>query len=192
MNREPIKFPSQVLREEEAAVSTTASMATSDKPLGKKLLRRKPEMVGVSEIPTDSLGEAVLGNGTGKPRHTLPQITNWEGFVAAVRKAGGDIEDEDVDTDSLTATQSNFNQEKVDRIVADGVDDLLAAKPVVVSKDDFILDGHHRWLAAKELGIDLPVRRVSLDIEELHTLCKGADFVEKRTLDESTHEIEAK
>lgn len=165
-----IKLPSEVIQEEEGAISTTASVAVVDKPLGKKPLKR--------------FDEAVLGDGDGKPRHCLPQISDYYGFVDAVEAEGGVITDETVDPEDLTPTQSNFNQEKVARIVSDGPEKLLAAKPVIVSDDDFILDGHHRWLAAIELGIDLPVRRVSLDIEQLHDICDGADFVEKKKLNE--------
>lgn len=187
MNKEPIKNLSQILAEEEAAASasTTASVANTDLPLGKKpkvLRRRAPGLVAVSDIPSETLGEKRLGEGNGKPRHCLPQITDWDGFVKAVEGADGKIEDDLIDPDMLEPTQSNFNQEKVDRIVASG--DL--GKPVVVSSDAFVLDGHHRWLAAKELDVRLPVRVVSLTIDKLHDLCDGAPFVEKKKLDEST------
>lgn len=187
MDKDPIKYPSQILAEEEAAAaaSTTASVANTDLPLGKKKpkVMRRRGLVAVSDIPTDTLGEKRLGEGEGKPRHCLPQITDWDGFVKAVEEAGGKIEDDLIDPGMLEPTQSNFNQEKVDRIVASGKID----KPVVVSSDAFILDGHHRWLAAKELDVRLPVRVVSLTIDQLHELCDGAPFVEKKKLDESTH-----
>lgn len=185
MSKEPIKNASQTLAEDEAAaVSTTASVATTDLPLGKKpKVMRRRRLVAVSDIPADTLGEKRLGEGEGKPRHCLPQITDWDGFVKAVEEAGGKIEDDLIDPDMLEPTQSNFNQEKVDRIVASK--DL--GKPVVVSSDAFVLDGHHRWLAAKELDVRLPVCVVSLTIDRLHELCDGAPFVEKKKLDESTN-----
>jgi len=166
-----IKLPSEVIQEEEGAISTTASVAVVDKPLGKKPLKR--------------FEEAVLGDGDGKPRHCLPQISDYYGFVDAVEAEGGVITDETVDPEDLTPTQSNFNQEKVARIVSDGPEKLLAAKPVIVSDDVlYSLTVITVWLAAIELGIDLPVRRVSLDIEQLHDICDGADFVEKKKLNE--------
>jgi hypothetical protein len=65
----------------------------------------------------------------------------------------------------LKATQGEFNLDKVRSIM----DKKPKLNPVIVSKDNFILDGHHRWLCGmlidpmielKTIVIDLPKERL--------------------------------
>ena len=51
---------------------------------------------------------------------------------------------------TLKATQSNFNVDKiVDKI--SNIKTLGKAKPLIVSSDNYIIDGHHRWFSKKTL-----------------------------------------
>ena len=75
------------------------------------------------------------------PREQMPQIASKDvsGFL---KTHGVSPDQESVRTDSLKPTQSQFNAEK---IVAMG--ERAKSLPILVSDDDFVLDGHHRWLA---------------------------------------------
>ncbi|MEG1542967.1 MAG: hypothetical protein RR382_00385 [Tannerellaceae bacterium] len=94
-------------------------------------------------------------------RSDMPQV-----FVKRV------VDDPDVPTGklefvkprTLKPTQSDLNQAKVDRIARDW--DSAGRTPVLISRNNWILDGHHRVAAAIKKGklvrvirIDLPGRK---------------------------------
>ena len=57
-------------------------------------------------------------------------------------------------------------------------------KPVIASQDNFIIDGHHRWLVALNTGGDLNIFRVNIPAYELYNLVNKYNFSEQ--LDYST------
>ena len=66
----------------------------------------------------------------------------------------------------LKATQSDFNVDKiVDKISS--IKTLGKAKPLIVSSDSYIIDGHHRWLAAKNVGGSIDVMQSNVKVKEL-------------------------
>lgn len=66
---------------------------------------------------------------------------------------------------NLRATQKEINAEKVEQMRGKN----LGGKPILVSKDSYILDGHHRWasLLADDAGTLIRVIQVSLPIKLL-------------------------
>lgn len=85
------------------------------------------------------------------PRHALPQIPGnkvgefkkyLEGYDVGVTQGLADI-------DKLHPIQKNVNVEKVKALRSDKA---ALKKPIIVSKEGAILDGHHRWIANKSLG----------------------------------------
>jgi hypothetical protein len=78
----------------------------------------------------------------------------------------------------LYPTQKHFDKFKVERIVAKLLDNdaELINKPIVISRDNFILDGHHRWAAFKTLSDNntMYVHKVSAPIERLVDIAKDS------------------
>jgi hypothetical protein len=77
----------------------------------------------------------------------------------------------------VKATQGEFNLDKVRAII----NKKPVSNPVIVSRDNFILDGHHRWLA--DYNIDKhepsPMLKINLPILDLIAQArrfKGVDF----------------
>jgi uncharacterized protein (DUF1015 family) len=70
-------------------------------------------------------------------------------------------------------TQTDYDENKVDRIVADLENkNLDEVKPVIFSEDGYVLDGHHRYYAAKKLALTrphskFPILKVNLPINKL-------------------------
>lgn len=56
------------------------------------------------------------------------------------------------------------------------------SKPIIVSNDDYVIDGHHRWLAAAKLNEKIPARVVDKTAEELLDFVKDKSYIEKRTI----------
>ena len=96
-------------------------------------------------------------------RATLPQIRDQQEFLDHIRLIGSDYDVGMVPAGNLKATQlDGFDDEKIRALR--GKKDV---DPVIISSDDFILDGHHRWLARKFDDKEVQVIRVYLPILEL-------------------------
>jgi hypothetical protein len=89
----------------------------------------------------------------GIPRAEMPVIPakRTKDFIKHLKQLGYEVEKGKERAENLRASQSEISGEKVaiqmERIRKDGF-----YKRLVISKDDYILDGHHTW--AGELGLD--------------------------------------
>lgn len=164
-----IKLFSEILSEEAV---TTAAIDVRQPVMTKTPLRRK-ELEEQNDIPN-------LDKSLGKMRHGMPQIKDWDAFTKNIEELGEKIEDVELTPSDLTPTQKNFNDEKVQRII----DDKKDFAPIVVSKDGFVIDGHHRWLAAHRMGQNVKCRQVSMSADDILEMCQGADYIEKKRIDE--------
>jgi hypothetical protein len=157
-------------------VSTVnASDVTPGKPKQAELIRKIYEQLNVPN----------LGDGMGKRRVDLPQLTNFDAFHKDLSDSGHSLSHDYVKPSDLTPTQKHFNQEKVDKLKENGWGD----KGIIISKDDYVIDGHHRWLAAHQKGVKIKARRTSLNCDELLDFCKGKPYIETKKLNESRHAI---
>lgn len=129
--------------------------------------------------------EDYLAELTVRRRHTMPQLTDFDGFKKDLEKSDIDLSLKSLDPKKLDPTQSNFNQDKVDRMKED---DGWTRKPIITSRDGYVIDGHHRWLAAKQLGKQLKAQVVDMDAEEIFDFCKDKAYVEKKGINESIEE----
>jgi hypothetical protein len=98
----------------------------------------------------------------GSPASKLPttmfegKVSQWrdvsEPFFKSLQDQGVQVTHERVNPESLKATQSQLNGPKV----ATMMDDLETGVPIpeniVVSSDNYVLDGHHHWAA--QIGVD--------------------------------------
>lgn len=86
-------------------------------------------------------------------------------------------------TSELKSTQMEFDKNKV----AEMMNSNKPGKPIVVSNDGYILDGHHRWLADynKDKNAQTSAIVVNLPILELMRVSKYYGGVQTRPLMES-------
>ncbi len=115
-------------------------------------------------------------------RYDMPQLTHFHDFQKDIEDSGHRMKDETRKPSDLSPTQKHFNQEKVDKLVADKAHN---SKPIIVSADDHIIDGHHRWKACEQAGCDVKTRKVSLKADELLDFVKGKPYVEKKGISET-------
>lgn len=111
----------------------------------------------------------------GIPRSQMPQIRAvlMADFIAWLESQGHKVKRESVLVSSLKLTQSDIDIHKVIGMIHGNV----GPKPVLISKDSYITDGHHRILA---LQISKPKEktmawRVDLPIRELLKLANSWD-----------------
>lgn len=88
------------------------------------------------------------------PREAMPQIAHehYDELFAYLKEFGISIRKEKIDPRVIKPIQKSINMTAVSVLVQKGKASLK--KPVLISKDNFLLDGHHRWAALKGLGVD--------------------------------------
>lgn len=115
--------------------------------------------------------------GIGLARDEMPQLDGAKTtkLLAALRKDGIRVGDpEQVDPVTLLASQSELSAAKAREMsLLPNLADLLA-EPILVSRDGYVLDGHHRYVAAVMARKKVTVIRIDLPIETL--LERAAEF----------------
>jgi len=122
----------------------------------------------------------------GIKRVNMPQIETNQ-FLADVEKHPDINYTKDVvDTDQLLPSQSQFNDGKVKAIVM-ALRSGAEQKPIIVTEDNYIVDGHHRWAAHDNIGAKIPVLKVGTDINSLLEFLKDKPYVVRKTINESVN-----
>lgn len=130
---------------------------------------RPPTSGGTGGSSGKPSGSTLVGN---VQRVHMPQIKGAKlgEFEAWLGTKGVTSTARVVNPSTLKATQTDFDMEKVAGMVkSQGTSGAgsLRSPNVLVSNDGFILDGHHRWLAAKQTGTPIPVRQYNASIDQL-------------------------
>lgn len=128
-----------------------------------------------------------LDQGLGKMRHGMPQIKDHDAFVADLQASGHGLTQGSAKAKDLTPTQSNFNEDKVNRMVgAYKSGEMANLKPIVISNDGYVIDGHHRWLACCQLDDkSIDTCQIDMPAEDLLKFLKDKPYVEKRSINEA-------
>lgn len=119
----------------------------------------------------------------------MPQILGKHktSFLTDLKKNGIKVTPDNLDPSVLTATQGEFNREKIqgmiDAISSGKLD--VSKNPIIVSKDNKVMDGHHRWLAHGNLKIKIPVAKVNKNADELLQIMKDHPLSDKKKLHEA-------
>ena len=109
------------------------------------------------------------GAGLGITRDKMPQVDekDYPEYFAYLKEKGITLKKGKEDPNKLKPIQKEFAKIGVEK----SLDKMLAkkdnAKFIIVSKDDYIVDGHHRWLAAKNGRQQLNVMRANVNMKEL-------------------------
>ena len=133
--------------------------------------------------------------GLGIDRADMPQIPkkNRDKFFAQLKAEGVEFHDETVDPRTLKQTQSGLNPKQTKPLLDAMREGTFrgATHTIIAAKDGHILDGHHRWDAARKFAAeggsaDIKITRVDMSIREL--LDRAAKFnaeegIEARTMD---------
>lgn len=117
-----------------------------------------------------------------RARKNMPQIDNMDKFIEDITKNDYKIKSEKVDPQTLKPTQNEFNKEKVKGMIQSGK---YKNKPIVVTSDNYILDGHHRWKAHLVQKEQQPVIRVNMSFDKLFDFVEGKKYVKYKQIHES-------
>ena len=115
----------------------------------------------------------------GIKREDMPQVhkDHYDELVQHIRNHGGNYIKKHADPKTLKAVQCEFSDEGIEKMIhaKDEVAGTTREKPLLVSQDNFIVDGHHRWLAAYHLNETIPVLKFSIPIKQLFNIIKDFD-----------------
>jgi len=111
------------------------------------------------EVPSMTLGIS---------RDKMPQVKSkdYDELIKHLNKNGVRVTKKSVKASTLKATQKDFNVDKIVGAISK-IKTIGTAKPLIVSSDNYIIDGHHRWLAAKNVGGSIDVMQSNVKVKEL-------------------------
>jgi len=118
-------------------------------------------------------------NTLGKKRSEMPQIKDedYGDFIKYMQDNGVTFIAKTLPAKELKPMQKDFSDAGVLKQIKKQMNPDAFKKPVILSSDGYIVDGHHRWLVASNTGKDLDVHQVNLPAEELYTLARKFDKV---------------
>ncbi|SRR6266446_1692768 len=98
----------------------------------------------------------------GSPADDLPKdakggVNAGEEFIAHLKSLGISTKEESVPAAYLRASQRELVGTKVAQMMAKKGRKLLEGKPIFVSRDNYVIDGHHRWAAV--VGLDAGTKK---------------------------------
>jgi ParB-like chromosome segregation protein Spo0J len=101
----------------------------------------------------------------------MPQISNHEqsDVIRSLKEEGIECELLKLFPEQIRHSQSKVNKEKVRSIIRD----VLSGKsipPIFISEDNFVIDGHHRWIAFKI--INEPIKCIKIGLPQKEAIIK--------------------
>jgi ribosomal protein S18 acetylase RimI-like enzyme len=128
----------------------------------------------------------------GVKRHEMPQVhsSHYPELLKYLASHGGKFKTYEVSANALKSVQGEFSDAGVERMIQQKKDGAGSnhRKPIIISSDNYIIDGHHRWLAAWNQDLPVLAMQVSLPVKQLLKLVK--DF--KHTTYKDIYEAPAK
>lgn len=132
-------------------------------------------------------------------REELPQVDYW-GMVKDLQASDVYITRETVPPSSLIPTQKEFNIEKTRALMKTLKDSMVTPPPtitlgldvpppILVSSDRYIIDGHHRWLAAFNTNPKIEISILPMTYDEFIEYSKGKSWVKYKTIEESVSSV---
>ena len=109
----------------------------------------------------------------GVKRVEMPQIhkNDYNEFIDYLKDNGAEFTKQTMPAHQLKAMQGEFSDKGVMKQI-DKQSRGEPRKPIIASQDNYIIDGHHRWLVAWNTRDSVDVFKVNIDSDELLKLVK--------------------
>lgn len=139
----------------------------------------------------DKIKSLMKTKSLGVARRSMPQIYSGDiqDFFKYLKDDYGiSVKKEKAQVGKLKPTQKEYDPQKVLSLV--DAPDNVTKKPIIVSKDNRVLDGTHRWLSlyVKDESDTMPVYRVDAPIRVLLDVAKDYDKVSFKKVKESVEQ----
>lgn len=110
-------------------------------------------------------------------RKDMPQISDFEAFSDFMKMRGIVGKVVTLDPKKLEPMQNEFDQAKVDKIKKSN-----RGKPIIISKDLKVIDGHHRYYAHLQMNKTLECRQYNINADQFIKLLLPQPFVVRKGL----------
>lgn len=82
-------------------------------------------------------------------RKDMPQVQSKDlkHFFKHLKDNNVSVKEKTVNPSTLNASQGHFHKEKIRSLITAMQKSESIGQPIIVSKDNYVIDGHHRWLA---------------------------------------------
>jgi len=112
-----------------------------------------------------------FNTGLNLSRVLLPQIPQAliSKFIETLGQDGIDVSVGDIPVNKLTPSQGDFNLNKIKKMTD-------SDQKIIVSKDNYVLDGHHRWAAKKRKAGSPDISCIQVDLNILDLVKYARDF----------------
>lgn len=119
-----------------------------------------------------------------KKRGHMPQVDS-SGFAKYLNKNGVSVKKKFVFAHKLIPTQNNFNEDKIESMMDDDIDN----RSIFISKDFYVLDGHHYFISKynRNKGCSILCNIADVDIETLIEFAHNYEDVQYKTVNEELH-----
>ena len=115
--------------------------------------------------------QTFVSGGFNIARSEMPQLNDIDAFIDHIERSGILALNIELRVDSLKPTQIEYDQAKVDSMIGKDLG------RIVVSNDLFVLDGHHRYFAAAQSGVET-IKAVLVDTTINKLLSAAYAFLE--------------
>lgn len=125
----------------------------------------------------------------GIPRSKMPQIKQdkIDDFLKYLKQEKVTISNVQLPADEIKPTQRELDSVKVEKIIKDILNHNIKDQKYIISSDNYILDGHHRWAAYIEVSpkTKLNCQRVSIPMTKLLELAHQFEGVGYKEIHET-------
>src|ERR1035437_2765129 len=126
-------------------------------------------------------------NSLGIPREDMPQVfskdlTEFKEFLTShdIHFHAGTCS-----PSVLNVAQNQFDTDKISKLMGDASATDPLSKPILISADNYVLDGNHRLAACLLLNRAIPYIKIELPFKELFTKVKDFENVAYKKLGET-------
>lgn len=111
-------------------------------------------------------GTPIFAGGLNRARDTMPQIPkeHQKAFLQNLADKKIGVKEEDVSPSRLRPTQNEIEAGRVGQKLQDYDSGNKDLRPIMVSKDNYVLDGHHRWAVMATVDAENPSLRVKMPV----------------------------
>lgn len=142
-------------------------MQQANKAIAKTIMRKDDFKTPSPKLNFETISEDTIqhiSKSLGVSRKDMPQISSKDigEFVTYLKDKGVASTSSVIDVSKIGMTQKDINVDKVKDLL--GVEKSNLAKPVIISNDNYILDGHHRIVALYNIDKNFKLKTIKVDL----------------------------
>lgn len=142
-------------------------MQQANKAIAKTIMRKDDFKTPSLKLNFETISEDTIqhiSKSLGVSRKDMPQISSKDigEFMTYLKDKGVASTSSVIDVSKIGMTQKDINVDKVKDLL--GVEKSNLAKPVIISNDNYILDGHHRIVALYNIDKNFKLKTIKVDL----------------------------